>query len=344
MKPDRSRTVVLLLAAAFAAGLAGAPVLRAAPEPARGDAESYLADWARTVADQLDNSGLTLPSDEEMRDWGKQFDAYFASGSMDDLAWILPEARQALTICDSVPELEPYADWLRQRMDYVEFASKLVRLYPPEKPLPPYPRPDPNARFSFPKPPPPPPVTSAMRGKREAATWNREMWRKTFSDRPISDEGVKLVPAVKKVFTEEGLPHQLVWIAEVESSFNPLARSPSGAAGLFQLMPETAARLGLRTFPVDQRRSTDLCSRAAARYLRYLYEEFGSWPLALAGYNAGEGRVERELDKVKKGSFETISPALPLETRLYVPKVLALIEFREKMDPLKLPGPKPVKN
>jgi membrane-bound lytic murein transglycosylase D len=343
--PDRSPAPLRVLPAALCllALLAGAPLLRAAPETARVDTESYLTDWARTLADELDLGNLQLPSEEDLRDLGKQFDAYLASGSLDDIAWVLPEAREALAICDTVPDLKPYADWLRQRMDYLELASKLVRLYPPEKPLPPFPRPDPAARFTLPKPPPPPPVTAAMMVKREAAVRNRDVWRKTLLDRPIPGDSIKLVPVVKKVFEAEGLPHQLVWIAEVESTFNPSARSPAGAMGLFQLMPETAERLGLRLSPIDQRRSPELCARAAARYLRFLFDEFGSWSLALAGYNAGEGRVGRALDRSKKTSYDAIASSLPLETRLYVPKVLALIELREKIDPLKLPAPKPAK-
>ncbi len=333
-----ARTALWLIAV-----LAGIPCLRAAPEAVKPDAESYLTDWARSLADEIENIDFTIPSEEDLQVLGKQFDAYFASGSLDDIAWVLPQAREALAVCDTIPDLKPYADWLRQRMDYLELASKLVRLYPPQKTLPPFPRPNPNARFTLPKPPPPPPVTTAMLAKREAAVRSRDVWRKTLANRPIPDSGMKLVPIVKKVFDEEGLPHQLVWIAEVESTFNPLARSPAGALGLFQLMPETAERLGLKTSPTDQRRSPELNARAAARYLRFLFAEFGSWPLALAGYNAGEGRVGRALDRSKKTTYEAIASSLPLETRLYVPKVLALIELREKTDPLKLPAPKPDK-
>lgn len=330
----------------LAFGWLAVPLLPAAPAPPdspRDAAESYLADWARSLADELDVGAIALPSEAEMRDLGRQFDAYFATGSFDDIAWILPEARQVLTVCNAMPELKPYADWLRQRMDYLELASKLVQWYPPEKLLPPMPRPNPLARFTLPKPPPPPPVTAAMLAKREAAARSREVWKKTLADRPIPEAGIKLVPMMKKVFEDEGLPHQLVWMAEVESTFNPKARSPAGAAGLFQFMPDTAERLGLRTAPVDQRQLPEPSARAAARYLRYLYEAFGSWPLALAGYNAGEGRVDRALKKTDKPSFDAIAAALPLETRLYVSKVLSLIELREKMNASKLAPPRSAK-
>ena len=345
MMPDRARLPFRLLTAAWlsAAVLAGPDGLRAAPETGRGDVDSYLADWARTIADELDLDSFAMPTETELQDLGRQFDAFFATGSYDDIAWILPEAREALAVCDAFPDLKPYADWLRQRMDYLELASKLVRLYPPEHALPPLPRRNPAARFSLPKPPPPPPVTAAMLAKREAAARSRNVWKKTLADRPIPVSGIPLVPILKKAFEAEGLPHQLIWLAEVESSFNPKARSPAGAEGLFQIMPDTADRLGLRTAPVDQRHSPDLSARAAARYLRLLHGQFGSWPLALAGYNAGEGRVGRALKKTGAGTYDAVASALPLETRLYVPKVLALIELREKVNPHNLPPPRPAK-
>jgi membrane-bound lytic murein transglycosylase D len=338
--PARGKCI-RLLALALTAPLLNVLPLAAAPENL-GLSDSYLADWAQTLAENLDAKYL-VPSDEEMRDLGKQIEAYFNSGSLDDIAWVLPQAREALSLCDSVPDLKPYADWLRQRVDYLELASRLVRLYPPEKPLPPFPRAGLTGRFSLPKPPPPPPVTAAMMAKRNRAVGSRDVWRQTLLNRPIPPGGMKLVPAIKKIFEDEGLPHQLVWIAEVESSFNPKARSPAGAIGLFQLMPQTAQRLGLKTFPLDQRHSPELSTRAAARYLRFLYAEFGSWPLALAGYNAGEGRIGRALERVSGSSYDSIAATLPLETRLYVPKVMTLIELREKTNPAKLPAPTPEK-
>jgi membrane-bound lytic murein transglycosylase D len=341
--PTRRILPGLLVTLALGAAPFGPSTALAAPPKTGGgyDSESYLTDWAANLTRELDLDSLALPTEEDLRDLGKQVDAYFATGSLDDIAWVLPEAREALALCDEVPTLKPYGDWLRQRMDYLEVASKLVRLYPPQKPLPPYSRPSTLNRFSLPRPPPPPPVTAAMLVKREAALRSRDTWLKTLLNRPIPAEGIKLVPIVKKVFEEEGLPPQLIWIAEVESTFNPRAKSPSGAVGLFQLMPDTAERLGLRLFPTDQRRSSELNARAAARYLRFLYEEFGSWPLAVAGYNAGEGRVGRALQKSGKTTFDGIASILPLQTRLYVPKVATVIELREKANLAKLPAPKP---
>ncbi len=128
-------------------------------------------------------------------------------------------------------------------------------------------------------------------------------------------------------------------MAEVESSLNPAARSPVGALGLFQLMPVTARRFGLRTGFFDERKNPEKSARAAAQYLKILYHTMGSWPLALAAYNAGEGRVGKLVKHKEQPSFEDIATDLPLETQMYVPKVMALIAVREKTSPAKLPGP-----
>ena len=105
-------------------------------------------------------------------------------------------------------------------------------------------------------------------------------------------------------------------------------------------MPATAKRFGLRTRFPDDRLDPDKSARAAARYLRFLHGEFGSWSLAVAAYNAGEGRVGRLLDGAIRTSFEAIADDLPLETQLYVPKVAAVVELRENQVLEKLPPPR----
>jgi len=144
--------------------------------------------------------------------------------------------------------------------------------------------------------------------------------------RPEPDPRVR---RLKAIFRAEGLPPALVWIAEVESAFDPRARSRAGAVGLFQLMPDTAHRFGLRTWPRDERRSVECSTRAAAQYLRYLHGRFGTWPLAIAAYNAGERTVARALRGRQDASFEAVAPRLPAETRSYVPRVLNLMADRE---------------
>lgn len=154
----------------------------------------------------------------------------------------------------------------------------------------------------------------------------------------MPERAAVLAPRLREIFREEGVPPELIWVAEVESSFNPAARSPVGALGLFQFMPATAESFGLSVSPVDQRLDPEMNARAAAQYLRQLYQRFGSWQLALAAYNGGQGRVARLLRQHEASRFEDIAPFLPSETQMYVPKVMATVQLREGIDPRTLPG------
>src|SRR5207245_5889565 len=91
----------------------------------------------------------------------------------------------------------------------------------------------------------------------------------------------RYVSRLRPIFTAQKVPSQLVWIAEVQSSFDPRARSPEGAAALFQIMPDTAKRYGLRLRPFDQRLSPEKGGLAAAKYLHFLHAHFKDWRLAL---------------------------------------------------------------
>ena len=149
----------------------------------------------------------------------------------------------------------------------------------------------------------------------------------------------EMLPRIEPAFVAAGLPSELVWIAEVESTMDPKAKSPAGAAGLFQLMPATARSLGLKTSPVDERLNPERNAKAAAQYLNRLYGRFGSWPLALAAYNAGEGRVSSLCRKHKSNTFDAIAADLPVETQMYVPRVLETIRLRTGVNPDTLPPP-----
>ena len=126
------------------------------------------------------------------------------------------------------------------------------------------------------------------------------------------------------------MPRDLVYLAMIESEFNPNARSPVKAVGLWQFMSGTARRFGLRVRGhVDERRDPDRETDAAVQYLSALHTRFGSWYLAAAAYNSGEGTVLRALRSVTgkttgtDDDFFRILPDLPKETQDYVPKLIA---------------------
>lgn len=120
----------------------------------------------------------------------------------------------------------------------------------------------------------------------------------------------------------EGLPRAFAYLPVIESGYSPELTSRAGARGVWQFMAPTARLYGLRIdWWVDERSNPEKSSRAAARYLRHLYDEFGDWPLALASYNCGPGRVRRAMEQHRTGSFWELwaRSALPRETRGYVP-------------------------
>lgn len=129
---------------------------------------------------------------------------------------------------------------------------------------------------------------------------------------------------------KKNMPQGLIYLAMIESGFNPTAKSPVGARGLWQFMSPTARQYGLKVRGrVDERVNPARATDAALAYLSDLYDEFGSWYLAAAAYNTGQGRVARIMTQVtgsKKGTdadFYRIAHRLPKETREYVPKLIA---------------------
>jgi soluble lytic murein transglycosylase-like protein len=140
---------------------------------------------------------------------------------------------------------------------------------------------------------------------------------------------------IQPILAREGVPTNLAAVIQVESAGNPLALSPKGARGLWQLMPDTARRYGLRVdFETDERIDIRKSTGAAAHYLRDLYVQFGSWPLALAAYNTGEQHLQRAINRAGSGEFATLSMLryIPDETRNYVPAVLAAMGAQSLME------------
>ena len=149
--------------------------------------------------------------------------------------------------------------------------------------------------------------------------------RKGFTTRSLARSS-RYLPMIKEVFREYGLPEDLAYLAMVESGFNPNACSPAGACGMWQFIKGTGLRYGLViNGNVDERRNPEKSTRAAAEYLLDLYKQFGSWYLAAASYNCGEGRVQKELRKSNYKNFWELSAnkCIPGETRNYVPQMIA---------------------
>jgi membrane-bound lytic murein transglycosylase D len=134
-------------------------------------------------------------------------------------------------------------------------------------------------------------------------------------------------PLAEQIFKEEGVPTDLVWLAQVESGWRSAALSPAGALGVWQFMPATGQRFGLRQAgAMDERMDFAKSTRAAARYLKTLNQRYsGDWHLAIAAYNCGEGNVDKAIGRAGVRDFWTIRRLglLPNETANYVPAVLA---------------------
>ncbi len=307
-------------------GLAAPPA--PAPAPSPGVSAEELIDGAKELFEEYAPDELQeqfrFPSAREWNDFAFRLQQALESNDLRRLAAYEPEARAALVALRALPEFTDYADWLSERLDYIEVAKATLAAAP------------------RPRPPvtPKPPVRDLPRSEARPDIPHYEPWLERMRQRPAPSRAAVLLPRIQAVFRAEGVPPELAWLAEAESTFNPSAMSPVGAKGLFQLMPDTAKSLGLQTFLPDERTNPEKSARAAAQYLRRLHDRFGDWPLVLAAYNAGEGRVGRALEKQKARTFAEIADSLPVETRMYVPKVLATIEARAGIAPGRLPEPR----
>ena len=134
-------------------------------------------------------------------------------------------------------------------------------------------------------------------------------------------------PMIEQILKEEGVPLDLIYLCQAESAFKPRALSRAKAKGMWQFISSRGKEYGLRqTWWIDERSDPEKSTRAAARHLKDLYQEFGDWYLAMAAYNAGPVRVEKAMDKTGADNFWTLANkrALPKETINYIPNILAL--------------------
>ena len=264
--------------------------------------------WAQDNLDTNFLNALPQTDDQQVQEFFREMQRRFQGDYVVDLAALRQTAQTVLPLLEGSKQTQPYAAWLRVQIDYLDVADEIRISIPP-------PTTATNA------PPVPVPNPSAPK--------EREIWVRKVADRPWPEAARKYVPELKPMFTAQQVPAELVWVAEAESAFDRRARSPAGAAGMFQLMPDTAKRLGLSLWPRDERFQPEPSATASAQYLKQLHDQFGDWRLALAAYNAGEGTVQKLLNRHQTRSYDDIAGHLPAETQMFVPRVEAIILQRE---------------
>lgn len=276
-------------------------------------------EWVEEHLDPSVTGALEAVDPAQAQAWLEEFQRRFAGEYVVDLAPLRSTAQALLPWLERFEATRDQAAWFRARLDYLEVAETLRVLIPEPEPRPGQPRP--------PRPHPTP-------------AQERQAWQKQMEKRPAPAGAAEWVARLKPVFRARKLPPELVWLAEVESGFNPRARSPVGAAGLYQLMPATAKGLGLSLTPTDERLDPEKNAAAAAKYLAELHGRFKDWPLTLAAYNCGPGRLQSALTKYKAKTFDEVARRLPAETQMYVPKMDAVLGRRERTSLAKLPPPR----
>jgi peptidoglycan lytic transglycosylase D len=140
------------------------------------------------------------------------------------------------------------------------------------------------------------------------------------------DRSARFMPMMKDIFREKNMPEDLVYVALIESGFNPYAVSWCKAVGAWQFMPGTAKLYGLKIdWWIDERKDPIKSTKAAAELLKDLHDQFGSWPLALASYNAGAGKVQRAVLRTRSEDFWDLKASrfIKPETKNYIPKYMA---------------------
>ncbi len=222
----------------------------------------------------------------------------------------------------------------------------------------PFPSPRPEVHASGVPEAPPPPHAAPAEGFRDLAwmskvalpelpvVWNPRIVRyvEFFTRDPRGRSSIAVFARragryeqrIRSVLRQKGLPEDLLWLSMVESAHDPRARSPVGAAGLWQFMPETGKVYGLAQDRwADQRFDPVSATEAAAALLSDLKRRFGTWDLAMASYNMGYGGIVGLLKRYNTNDYWALSElegGLPWETTLYVPKILALAVVMKNLE------------
>ena len=192
-----------------------------------------------------------------------------------------------------------------------------------------------------------PPLDMRLAGwlpKSEEGVMRSYLYRLTHGQSSLAMRAVaraeEHLPVIMRHVRMQGLPEELASLPLVESAFQARAVSPAGAAGLWQLMPQTARRFGLTVNgSVDERFDVDKASAAATAYLAFLYREFQDWPLAIAAYNCGEGKMRQALSASGSGSLSELTeasrrtgnPYLAEETLRFVPQFVAAVQIMQSV-------------
>jgi len=176
------------------------------------------------------------------------------------------------------------------------------------------------ARFNF-------DFTSAMPVRQFISYFTKGRGRATME--AGLQRSVRFREMAQRIFKQEGVPTDLIWLAQVESGWNPYAYSWAAARGIWQFIPSTGARFGLtQNYWVDERSNPEKSTLDAARYLKWLAGRYnGDWSLALAAYNTGEGNVDSAIARSGSRDFWRLHRGgyIAQETRNYVPAILAVV-------------------
>src|SRR5260221_6407689 len=207
--------------------------------------------WAQDNLDTNVLNALPEVDDQKVKQFYLEMQQRFQGDYVVDVAALRQAAQPILPLLQSREDTQPYAAWLKAQMYYLEVADEIRLTIPP-----------PNVKTNQPPPVPNPPPQA-----------ERELWVKKVAGRPWPAGAKEYVPRLKPIFAAQTIPPELVWLAEVESSFDRRAQSPAGAAGFFLMVPGTAQRLGLFPLPREPPVSNPTSAMASQRHLKKIHHK-----------------------------------------------------------------------